>query len=101
MAEKQCNGCESVKREPPATVDFFVYDDTVSQYKETVKKLWIALIVLASMFFASNSGWLIYESQFVEVSYEQDGDGLNNVNLGEQGDLKHGAETKDQTQTQE
>lgn len=101
MEKKTCNNCEGVKLKPPATVDYFVYDDTVSRYERTVKKLWIALIVLASMFFASNSGWLIYESQFVEVSYEQDGDGLNNVNLGEQGDLKHGAETKDQTQTQE
>ena len=79
MEKKTCNNCEGVKREPPATVDYFVYDDTVSRYERTVKKLWIALIVVVSLFFATNIGWLIYESQFETISYDydQDGEGVN------------------------
>lgn len=79
MEKKTCNNCEGVKLKPPATVDYFVYDDTVSRYERTVKKLWIALIVVVSLFFATNIGWLIYESQFETISYDydQDGEGVN------------------------
>ncbi len=79
MEKKMCTNCETVKREPPETVDFFVYDDTVSRYERTVKKLWIALIVVVSLFFATNIGWLIYESQFETISYDYDqgGEGVN------------------------
>lgn len=103
--EKKCNHCETKvemqRAEPPATVDYFVYEGTINRYEKTIKRLWIALIIVFSMFFATNIGWLIYESQFVEISYEQDGDGLNNVNLGEQGDLNHGAKTENKTETKE
>lgn len=79
MEKKTCNNCEGVKLKPPATVDYFVYDDTVSRYERTVKRLWIALIVVVSLFFATNIGWLIYESQFETISYDydQDGEGVN------------------------
>jgi hypothetical protein len=59
-----------------------------------IKRLWIALIVVIAMLFASNVGWLIYESQFATISYEQDGEGINNVNIGEQGDLNNGTESE-------
>ena len=59
-----------------------------------IKRMWIALIVLIGLLFISNMAWLIYESQFETISYEQDGDGLNNVNLGEQGDLINGTESE-------
>ena len=52
------------------------------------------MIVVIAMLFASNAGWLIYESQFATISYEQDGEGINNVNIGEQGDLNNGAESE-------
>ena len=79
MEKKTCNNCEGVKLKPPATVDYFVYDYTVSRYERTVKRLWIALIVVVSLFFATNIGWLIYESQFETISYDydQDGEGVN------------------------
>ena len=32
-----------------------------------------------------------YESLYETISYEQDGEGINNVNLGEQGDLNNGS----------
>lgn len=103
--EKKCNHCETKvemqRAEPPKTVDYFVYEGTVERYERTVKRLWIALVVVVSLFFATNIGWLIYESQFETISYEQDGDGLNNVNLGEQGDLNNGAEGKDKTEAKE
>jgi hypothetical protein len=56
--------------------------------------LWIALIVAVAMLFASNMGWLIYQSQFDTFSYDQDGNGINNVNVGEQGNIINGADTE-------
>jgi hypothetical protein len=66
-----------------------------------VKRLWISLVVCIAMLFACNAGWLIYESQLETIAYEQDGDGINNVNLGEQGDLNNGAESEDQAQEEQ
>jgi hypothetical protein len=60
-----------------------------------VKRLWIALVVCIAMLFACNAGWLIFESQFETIAYEQDGDGIKNVNFGGQGDLNNGTESED------
>jgi hypothetical protein len=54
------------------------------------EKRLIAIIVLVIVLLVgSNIGWLVYESQFETISYEQDGEGINNVNVGEQGDLNN------------
>jgi hypothetical protein len=66
-----------------------------------VKRLWIALVVCIAMLFACNAGWLIFESQFETIAYEQDGDDINNVNFGGQGDLNNVAESENQTQEEE
>ena len=78
----------------PATVPYIVYETEQARAERHIKRLWIALIVVITMLFASNAGWLIYESQFATVSYVQDGEGMNNVNIGEQGDLFYGAESE-------
>ena len=78
----------------PATVPYIVYETEQARAERLIKRLWIALIVVITMLFASNAGWLIYESQFATVSYVQDGEGMNSVNIGEQGDLFYGAESE-------
>lgn len=78
----------------PATVPYIVYETEQARAERHIKRLWIALIVVITMLFASNAGWLIYESQFATVSYVQDGEGMNNVNIGEQRDLFYGAESE-------
>lgn len=41
---------------------------------ETANKRWfIAFLIVLVMLFASNAGWIIYESQFQDVIIEQDG----------------------------
>ena len=75
-----CESCKKVQNAP--------------EMERKIKRLWIALIVAVLLLFASNAGWMIYESQFDTVSYEQDGEGINNVNIGEQGDLINGAESE-------
>lgn len=63
-----------------------------------VKRLWIALIVTICLAVAAplavHFGWLHYERQFETYCYEQDGEGINSVNFGEQGDKNNGAESE-------
>ena len=72
-------------------VPYIVYEATQARNERTIKRLIIALIVAIALLFASNIAWLYYESQFDTYSYEQDGEGINNINTGEQGDI-YGAE---------
>ena len=95
-----CETCKS-KNTAPESVPYIVHESSMARMERQIKRLWIALIVVIAMLFASNAGWLIYESQFETISYEQDGDGINNVNYGEQGGLNNGAESEDQTQEEE
>ena len=67
-----------------------------------VKRLWIALCIAIALAVAAplavHFGWLYYESQFETIGYsydyQQDGEGINNVNIGEQGDLINGTESE-------
>lgn len=70
-------------------VPYIVYEGEVARSERNIKRLWIALIVAIVMLFASNAGWLIYESQFETIYWEQDGEGINNMNTGEQGDVTY------------
>ena len=69
-----------------------VHGANMARMERHIKRLWIAVIVAVCLLFASNVGWLIYESQFSTISYEQNGEGINNVNIGGQGDLINGTE---------
>ena len=66
-----------------------------------IKKQFIAIIVLICLLCGSFGLFVWYESQFETISYEQDGEGINNVNYGEQGDLNNGTESENQEKTQE
>lgn len=65
--------------------------------KHTIKWM-VAFFVCLALFFGTNVGWIVYESQFETISYEQDGEGLNNVNVGEQGDINYGAESQSEAE---
>ena len=79
--EKKAKSGETVK------VDYIVFEGELARAERYVKRIWVALIVTIIAFFASNIAWLYYESQFETVSYSQDGEGLNNINTGEQGSI--------------
>lgn len=96
---KTCNNCTPT--DVNVSVPYVVHEAEVSRQERQIKRMWVALIVLIVALFLTNMAWIGYESQFETISYEQDGDGLNNVNLGEQGDLINGAESENQTQEEE
>ena len=92
-----CESCKKVQN-APESVPYIVHESSMARMERQIKRLWIALIVAVCLLFASNVGWMIYESQFETITYEQGGEGINNVNYGEQGDLNNGAESENQAQ---
>lgn len=79
------------------SVPYIVYEGEMARAERRDKRQWIVIIVLIVELFASNIGWLLYESQFETYTYTQDGDGLNNINgSGTQGDILYGPETENQ-----
>lgn len=93
---ENCEICKEKKA--PMNVPYVVHEAEMARSERHIKRLWVALVVSIALIFASNIGWLIYESQFETITYEQDGEGINNVNYGEQGDLNNGAESQDKAQ---
>ena len=77
------------------SVPYVVYEGEMARNERTIKKLFIALIVTIICLVGTNVCWMIYESQFETVTYGQDGDGINNVNYGSQGDLDNVPEGED------
>lgn len=74
-------------------VPYVVFEGEMARAERRDKRQWIVIIVLIVALLASNIGWLVYESQFETYYYSQDGEGLNNINTGEQGDVLYGPET--------
>ena len=89
--------CETCKNHASATtpesIPYIAHETAMARNERAMKRMWIALVVSIVMLFASNAAWLIYESQFETFYYGQDGEGINSVNFGEQGDLNNGADS--------
>lgn len=96
---KTCNNCGT--NEEMALMPVAQYEKDQQRLMSIIKKQFIAIIVLICLLFGSFGLFVWYESQFETFTYEQDGEGINNVNYGEQGDLNNGAESENQAQTQE
>ena len=97
-----CQGCDNkdMRSVPLAMVELHS-----AVQERTIKRLWIIIIILIGLLFATNLGWLIYESQFEEVTTErtsieaeqQTADGGNNFIIG--GDMIGETESQsDQTE---
>ena len=96
---KTCNDCKAENTN--VTVPYVVHEATVARQERQIKRMWIALIVAAAMLFASNMGWLIYQSQFDTFSYDYTQDGNGNNIIGNDNEVDYnGAEIED-TNTQE
>jgi hypothetical protein len=80
------------------TIPFVVYESAQTRKERTVKRLITALIIAVILIFASNAAWLYCWMQYdyidegveTETTYQQDGEGMNNINTGAQGDIEWG-----------
>ncbi len=67
-----CNECKANK-----TVSWAYVELLNDGHKQTIKRLWIALLVLIVMLAATNGLWLYEWMQYDTISYDQDGNGNN------------------------
>ena len=95
---KTCNSCNT---NDMAVMPIAQHEKDQQRLMSIIKKQFVAIIVLICLLFGSFGLFVWYESQFETMTYEQDGEGINNVNYGEQGDLNNGAESENQEKTQE
>lgn len=95
---KICNSCNT---NDMAVMPIAQHEKDQQRLMSIIKKQFIAIIVLICLLLGSFGLFVWYESQFETPSYEQDGEGINNVNYGEQGDLNNGAESENQKKTPE
>lgn len=47
----------------------YYFDTKSAQDERTIKRLWIVILVIFAAFVLSNSGWIIYESQYQDEVY--------------------------------
>ena len=83
-----CENCKGKEAHAPESVPYIVHESSMARMERQIKRLWIALIVCIALIFASNIGWLIYESQYetldysYDYDYQQDGQGTNIIGNG-------------------
>ena len=91
-----CKECKEnrVVANTPENVPYIVHEAAMARNERNVKRLVAALIVAVVLAFATNVGWLIYESQYetfdYSYDYTQDGEGTNIIGNGN--DVNNGAE---------
>lgn len=56
------------------------------------------MIIVLCLWFSTIGGFVWYLNQYDFTSYSQDGEGYNNINTGEQGDVINGAEIPKESQ---
>lgn len=64
-----CNTCKDIRKQAEATISRYAFETTVTSFERTVKRLWIALIIVILLLACSNAAWIYYESQFIEESW--------------------------------
>lgn len=76
-------------RSMPKDVPYIVFEGEMARWERNSKRLTIIVIILIALLALSNGAWLYVWNQYDTYSYdyEQDGEGLNNINTGVQGNL--------------
>lgn len=64
--------------------------EVIQQSKKNTRNWFIAFLVTFAALFATNAYWIYTFQSYDYVS--QDGEGINNYNVGHQGDLTNGTE---------
>ena len=97
---KTCNNCTPT--DINVSVPYVVHEAEVSRQERQIKRMWVALIVLAVALFLTNMAWIgvfnSYEYSSEETIYQQDGEGTNII--GDSNEVNNGAESNN-SQTQE
>lgn len=84
-----CGNCKA-KEKAIDSVSYIVYESALARAERSVKRLWVAILVLIVFLVGTNGAWLWYESRFEDVVITQENaDGYNNY-IGNDGDTNNG-----------
>ena len=71
-------------------VPYIVHEAAMARQERTIKKIWILAILLVLLLVGTNVGWIVYESQYQDITITQENaDGYNNY-IGNDGDIFNG-----------
>lgn len=85
-----CNACNE-KHKSAEPVPYIVHESDMARQERTIKRLWIALILVIVLLVGSNCAWIYYNSQFEDVSVEQEVDtGNGDAIVTGVGDINNG-----------
>lgn len=78
-------------------ISYFAHEGMMTRLERTIKRLWIALIVLIILMFATNAAWLWAWMQYEYVNVDEQIDvsadnGVANY-IGNDGDINNGKDT--------
>lgn len=82
----------------PNDVPYIVFESEIARLERVITRLWITILALITVIAVGVTAFFWYESQFETISYQQDGEGLNNINTGSQGDI-YGTESESAQKT--
>lgn len=78
-------------------IPYIAFESAQARLERTIRRLWIALLLLVVLLVASNCAWIYYESQFEEKTItqtvRQDTTGGNNSFVG--GDMNGNTDSND------
>ena len=47
-------------------VPYIAHESAMARLERIIKRLWIVIIILIALLFATNAAWIYYESQFMD-----------------------------------
>lgn len=90
-----CETCKERRKviaQTPKDVPYIVHEGAVARLERVIKRMWVLVLSLIILLFASNAAWIWYESQFEDVETtitQENEDGYNNY-IGNDGDIVNG-----------
>lgn len=101
---KTCNNCNTAENQN-VNVPYVVHEASVARQERQIKRMWIALIVLAVAWFLTNMIWIgvfnsyDYSSTTEEIIVEQDAQDGGNANyIGNDGVINNGVSESNNSQ---
>ena len=79
-----CETCKEKRRviaQTPKDVPYIVHEGDVARLERVIKRMWVLVLSLIILLFASNAAWIWWESQYetIETTITQENaDGYNN-----------------------
>lgn len=93
------------EQQKTASLPYYVHEGEMTRMERVNRRWFIAFLVVLVMLFATNAGWIVYESQFETYEVEQDIDtgigsayvaGVGDVNYGQNQTSSEGASAQEQ-----